>query len=256
MEAGTVIGTMLGSAVIAAIVSGIIAVVGVVVNRATAIRVNTKRLQADRDLAENRFAFDKEIAERKFAFDSRLAERKFRYDRELHDHKRRVEMAETILADFYECADVVRAIRSPGSRRDEATGRKRSQDESEEESRDRDIYFIPLARIKENSKFISNLMSKRHRSRAVLGDKIDEAFGSVHEGIIRVQAAAITLGNMTRRDKAAREGNIELVDRCEADIWQGLRDNDPIQPMIDHAIEIAEAVCFPILEGSQRRGDA
>ena len=174
---------------------------------------------------------------------SSLAERKFEYDRELHDHKRRVELAETLLADFYECADVFRAIRSPGSLRNEAAERKHGENESEEESSAKDIYFIPLARIKENSDFISRLISKRHRSRAVL-----EVTRSVKH------SAAITLGNMIGRRNDARERNIELVDRCEADIWQGLADRDPIQPMLDHAIEIAEAVCRPILERSQNSG--
>jgi len=75
-------------------------------------------------------------------------------------------------------------------------------------------------------------MSKRYRSRAVLGDEIDEAFGNVHEGIIRVQV------------------------RREADIWQGLSDRDPIQPLIDRAIVVAETVCRPILERSQNSNDA
>ena len=209
-EAKTVIAALLGPAVVAAFVSGIITIFGMLVNRYTTIRINDEKLRADRGLAERRFSFDKELTERKFAFDSRLAVRKFEYDRELHDHKRRVELAETLLADFYECADVFRAIRSPGSLRNEAAGRKRGENESEEELSARDIYFIPLSRIKENSDFISSLMSKRYRSRAVLGDEIGEAFGCVHEGLMTVRVAAITLGNMIGRRKDARERNIDL----------------------------------------------
>jgi len=74
-----------------------------------------------------------------------MADRKFEYDRELHDHKRRVEMAETILADFYECADIVRAIRSSGSQRHEAAGRKRGEDESEVGSREGHLFHSPRA---------------------------------------------------------------------------------------------------------------
>jgi len=231
---------LIGPVVVAAVISGIIAVIGLVVSTKTARTIHSDKLE-----------FDERLAERKFDFDKELAERKFTYDRDLHDHKRRVEMAEAVLADFLQMADVVRAIRSPASSRTEAAGRQRPENESEDMARDRDTYFVPLARIRENSEFISGLMSKKYRSKAVLGDEIDEAFAAVHEVIIRIQVSASTLSNMVGRGRAAFERNEGLWSRCEADIWAGAPGDDQIQPMIERSIAVAESVCRPILEKGQ-----
>jgi hypothetical protein len=242
------ISDLLGPAVVAAAVSGIISVVGVLVNRSTTIRVNEDRLDADRQLAERRFSFDKELAERRLSSESTLAERKFQYERDLHDHKRRVELAEAILADFYQCNDVFREIRSPGSFKSEAENRVRKENETEEESNRKDTYFIPIARIQKNREFLSNLMGRRYRSRAVLGFAVDEAFQQIHEALVKIQVSAGTLSRMAERGRIAFTQNQKLVEECESAIWQSMPGGDPIQPLVQRAIELVEAACRPILE--------
>lgn len=204
-----------------------------------------------RSTHKQRIATDKELAERKFTFGMELANRKFQYDRELHDHKRRVELAETVLADFLQMADVVRAIRSPASSKSEAAGRQRPENEPEEVAREKDTYFVPLARIRDNSEFISGLMSKKYRSKAVLGPDIEESFRAADEAIIKIQSSAITLSNMVTRGNVAFERNQDLWRRCEADIWSGAPGKDQIKPLIERAIAVAESVCRPILEKGQ-----
>ena len=56
-----------GPAVVAAVVSGVISLVSMAVNWSTIIQVSKEKLQADRDLAREKFNFDKEIGERKLA---------------------------------------------------------------------------------------------------------------------------------------------------------------------------------------------
>ncbi|MFA6205338.1 MAG: hypothetical protein WC689_03945 [Methylocystis sp.] len=227
---------LIGPAVVAAVVSALVAIVVLLVNRATTFQLHRDKLQADQGLAERKFEFDKEIAERKF-----------KYDRDLHDHKRRVELAEAILADFYQMDDVIRSIRSPAAFAGEAAERTRGENELEDEARQRDTYFVPIARLTKHSEFISALMSKRYRSRAVLGYTMDEAFRLIHEVISRIQVSATTLTNMINRGRVTR-GNQALWDRCEADIWYGLADEDPLEPIVKRAISIAEEVCRPVLE--------
>ena len=245
------ISDLLGPAVVAAVVSGIISVVGVLVNRSTTIRVNKEKLEADRELAERRFSFDKELAERRLSSESALAERKFLYDRDLHDHKRRVELAEAILADFYQCGEVFREIRSPGGFSSEATNRARKENETAEESGQKDTYFIPIARIRKNSEFLSNLMGKRYRSRAILGLAVDEAFQKIQDAIVKIQVSAATLSSMAERGRIAFTQNHKLVEECEAAIWQSMPGGDPIQPLVKRATEVADAACRPILERAQ-----
>ena len=230
-------GTFIGPAVVAAVVSGIIATVGMFVNRSTTIRVHEDKLRADRELAERKFKFDKE-----------LAERKFDYDREFHDHKRRVELAETILSDFLQMVDVIQAVRSPLAFGGEGVGRTRHEGETEEQARQRDSYYVPLARLIKHSEFVSGLISKRYRSRAVLGAQIDQAFQEIREVIIRIQTSSNTLMRMVGVSEQVWDRNEKLISRCEADIWEGLPEDDQLKLQTTRSIEIVETVCRPILE--------
>ena len=74
-------------AVVAAAVSGFVSLAGMFVTRSTMIRLRKEDREAD----------------------LKLAERKFQYERDLHDHKTRVELAEAVLSDFYQCVDVIPA---------------------------------------------------------------------------------------------------------------------------------------------------
>ena len=108
------LGSLIGPAVVAAGVSGIVSVVGLIVSTRTARAIHTEKLGFDRGQAAQKLAFDKRLAERKFEFDKDLAERRFKYARALHDHRRRTEIAEEVLADFYQARDIMQAARSPG----------------------------------------------------------------------------------------------------------------------------------------------
>lgn len=227
-----------GPAVVAAAVSGIVSAVGFLVNRATTLATHREKLQADRDLAE-----------RKLAFDQGLAERKFIYDRDLNDHKRRVELAETVLADFYQMSDVLQAIRNPGSFSNEAEGRVAQPGETEGQAQNRNTYYVPIARIRTNSDFISGMMSRRYRSRAILSAEIDAAYQKVHEVIVRVQVSAGTLIRMVDGYGEGRQRNEALWERCEADIWMGYVEPDQLADRMAQAVTAAESVCQRIITG-------
>src|ERR1700674_2399487 len=121
---------LIGPATVAAGVSGVISVVGLIVSNVAARRLHTEKL-----------GFDSQLAERKFEFDKDLAERKFRYDRELHDHKRQVELAEEVLADFYQAKGIfewARDIDTPGG---EGEAGKAEPGETPEQTRYRNALY-------------------------------------------------------------------------------------------------------------------
>jgi hypothetical protein len=212
-------------AVVAAVVSGLVSFVGMLVNRSTMIRLQKEDREAD----------------------LKLADRKFQYERDLHDHKRRVELAEAVLSDFYQCVDVFREIRGPAHMKGEAAERIKEPNEKQAEADKLDTYFVPLARMRKNTEFLSNMWSRRYRSRAVLGAAIDEAFEKVRDASLRIQVSASTLRDIVRSGREAAENNKQMTQQHEATIWE-IRDDDPIKPLLRRAIEIAEAVCRPILE--------
>lgn len=226
-----------GPAVVAAAVSGIVSAVGFVVNRSTTLATHKEKIRADRDLAERKFEFDKD-----------LAERKFRYDRDLNDHKRRVELAETVLSDFYQMTAVLKEVRNPGAFSSEWEDRTPAENETEGEAQTRNTYYVPLGRIKRNSEFISGMMSRRYRSRATLGVEIDQAFQDVHEILVSVQVSAGMLMRLIGRD-GDRRGNNALWDKCEADIWMGYGEPDRLEEKMQQAVASAERVCQGIIVG-------
>lgn len=228
-----------GPALVAAAVSGVVSTVGFLVNRATTLATHREKLKAD-----------KELAERKFDFDKNIAEQKFKYDRDLNDHKRRVELAEIVLSDFYQMADVLRAIRSPGAYAAEWADRTPDTGETEEQTDNRNTYYVPIARIRRNSDFISGMMSRRYRSKAVLSAEIDSAFQQVHEILVQVQVSAGTLMRMVDRSGNGRQHNEALSERCEKDIWMGYGDHDPLEERMQEAIVSVERLCQRIIVGA------
>lgn len=225
-------------AIIAAFVAAAISLVVAIINRFTLVALHREKLK-----------FDHELAEKKFKFDQELAESRFKYERDLHDHKRRVELAELLLANFFQASDVIRAIRSPASFAEEAATRPRTPNETEGQAGQLDGYFVPIARIRANTEFISSLLSKRYQGRALLGDSIDEAFQLIDTVLNRIYVSAVALNSMVRRGSAALERHEDRVTRYEADIWN-TGTGDQLTLTVDQAIEIARRVCVPILEGS------
>ena len=232
--------SFIGPAVIAAGVSGVVSIVGFRVSARTARSIHTERLTFDKDLAERRFNYDKE-----------LAERKFQYEREFHDHKRRVELAEAILAEFLQIANVIQNVRSPAGYWDEGSGRPRSEDETDDQARQLDLYYVPLVRLSKHSDLISGLMSKRYRANSVLGREIEQAFQEITKVISRVRTSAEALTHSVKQPESVLARNQANIERYETDIWGGLPETDRLQPMVNKAIEIVENVCRPILGGDR-----
>ena len=212
-------------------------IVGSLISWVVQARLLGRRIQADETLTLRKFEFDKELAERKFDF-----------DQEFHDHKRRVELAETILSDFLQMADVSQAVRSPLAFGGEGDGRTLHEGETEEQARQRDSYYVPLARLIKHSEFVSGLMSKRYRSRAVLGAQIDQAFQEIRDIIISIQTSSNTLMRMVGVPEQVWDRNEKLISRCEANIWEGLPEDDQLKAQTTRSIEVVENVCRPILE--------
>jgi hypothetical protein len=248
--------SLIGPAVVAAVIAGIISVINLVMNRATTLAMHSQRLAFDREQAERRVSAEIALAERKFEFDKQLsthqldaqvalAEKKFQLDAALADRKRRQDLAEELLAGFYQARDVIRAVRSPMSFEGEGAGRPRRDHESEAQTRSRDNYFAPLARLKNHSEFISGLMSKHYRAQALFGTEIGAAFKALHEVVVAVQVSAGMLIDM------AGDGlDPETRRTFERDIWWTNLANDHLDQKIVCAINSVEGVCRPILEAT------
>ena len=72
--------------------------------------------------------------------------------------KRRIELAEDILARFYEAQDAIREIRNPFSYGREGTTRKRSEHETPEESKLLDQAYVVFERYQKGKSYLLNFV--------------------------------------------------------------------------------------------------
>jgi hypothetical protein len=84
-----------------------------------------------------------------------------------------------------------------------------------------------------------------------MGAPIDEAFTTLDEAIWEVQSKAIMLSDAVRRGGAAFDLHRKVVEGYESAIWQQMPGDDPVDPIVKRAIELAETVCRAILERKQ-----
>jgi len=121
--------------------------------------------------------------------------------------KRRIELAESVLALFYEVEDAIRQIRSPHSFEGEGSTRKRADDELEAESRILDQAYVVFERHQKREKLFAQIRSMRYRVMATFGTSAREPFDELNKIISEVLLAARMLGTHYWQ----RQGRVEMA---------------------------------------------
>jgi hypothetical protein len=164
--------------------------------------------------------------------------------------RRRTELAEEVLAGFYQARDIVAAIRSPAGYAGESADRKAPPNESEHVKRDRDAAFVPIARYQTHQAFFSELFAKRYRMRAIFGVAADGPFNALDRCVREILASANTLMGMAGRQGAENEDAQKFRREREAVIWSGF-DPDKLASRVEAAVKEMEQLCQPLLEGKR-----
>ncbi len=225
-------------AVIAAIFGLIGVIVGATLTAFLQWKLLGRRIDADGDLAERKFRFDCQLAERKFSLDTRLA-----------DRKRRQDLAEEILAGFYEFRQMMRAIRSPMTFAGEGGSRIRASYEVDDVKKTKDSYFAIIERFERRSESFSQLMSREYRARAWFGSAIAEPFSKANSTLHKVLLSARMLVDHVGEDRA--DEMRRLKSEWQENIWWGAADPDRIESAINEAISGVEAICMPVLSETE-----
>jgi hypothetical protein len=163
--------------------------------------------------------------------------------------KRRVELAEEVLADFYQAREVIRAIRSPATFSNEGNTRKKAEWETENDTRNLNTYFATLERLDNRSDFFSTLNARRYRFVAYFGHDAARPYEDLHEVYSDIVVAARMLISAYRR---GNDGSLpQSRQKWEETIWWG-GDGDLINARLDRIVEAIEATCRPIIQESSR----
>lgn len=145
--------------------------------------------------------------------------------------KRKIELAEDILAGFYEARDIIEEARLPLSYEGEGSVRERSDNESEDEAKAKDAYYVTIKRLQEHNALFASLLSKQYRAMAYFGNETKNPFDRIKAVRAKIAVAASSLIRHYPRHDRARPA---AWDRWEARIGWGV---DP-----DARDEIAEEV--------------
>lgn len=168
--------------------------------------------------------------------------------------RRKAELAEEVLADFYQVRDVFLWVRSPASYSSEADNRPRDDGEKEDLARELDSYFVPIARLNNDRTFLSAFRAKRYRFRAVFGDDADKPFQELRKIEVLVNTSANMLSRVARSDARRGRSTTSLSEeqrrKHEAHIWSTGENDDPISPRIDAAVKAIEDICRPAIKAS------
>lgn len=174
--------------------------------------------------------------------------------------RKEYELAEEVLALFYEARDRINAIRSPLGWSGEGKSRQASPDEKPEEKEAFDRAHIVIERYQRNQETFNRIQTLRYRFMALFGRDKAKPFDNLNEIVIEIHGAAGVLGHhwvrlsktYIREDDKKYERLIKDIEKYEKVIWLGFK-SDPISPKVEKLIEEVEKTCEPILRKEPSR---
>ncbi len=110
--------------------------------------------------------------------------------------RRRIELAEEVLAMFYEARDAIAEIRHPFSHAGEGTTRAASPEESPEEKSINDNAYVVWERYLKRQDLFNRLYSVRYRYGARFGEDKAKPFTEMRRVVNEILVAANTLSRL------------------------------------------------------------
>jgi len=171
-----------------------------------------------------------------------------------HIGKRRIELAEDVLALFYQARDAIGHIRSPFGFGGEGKSRKPAEGERPEHKDALDSAYVLIERYRTYTELFSKIHSLRYRFMAQIGvsdaepfndlDSIlNELISSAHE-----MARLATVPEWSLRTPEAEEKHHEKTLKVYSVYYGAGGDDDPIAPRVDKVIRDIEGTCRGIIE--------
>ena len=165
-----------------------------------------------------------------------------------HIGKRKIELAEDTLTLFYEAVDVIHYLRSPGSFASETEDIKRMNGESEDDYQARKNAGILLKRYNEHQELFGRIHAMRYRFMVQIGKEEAKSFDELRKIIIELISSARRLSRLWARShfrtEDQRAKHQQDVEKYEAIFWEGLPEDDPINPRVKKILLDIERICY------------
>ena len=173
--------------------------------------------------------------------------------------KRRIELAQSVLALFYEAQDAVAMIRNPISYVGEGKSREHAAAELPEETEALDQAYVAFERYHKREQLFAQLQSMRYQFMAAFGTDAAEPFNELTSAVNQILIAARALGTRYWPDKRRRpmseeqfKMHLEQERKYESIFWSH-EENDEIAQAVRGAIAKVEAIAKREVDVVQRR---
>lgn len=172
--------------------------------------------------------------------------------------KRKIELAEEVLALFYEARDVISYIRNPFSFGGEGSTRNAAPNESPEEKQINDNAFVVFERYNKRQDLFNKLYSMRYRYMAQFGENSAKPFDELRKIVNEIFSSSRRLshywkqqGRRQWKSDAEFKKHLNEMQKHEAVFWEKSSDEDPIIPRVDKVISDIEAQSLRIMGKSK-----
>ncbi len=154
--------------------------------------------------------------------------------------KRRIELAEQVLAKFFEIRDAVAFIRNPFSRSDEGTTRKRGEHETQEQAQLLDRGYIVVERYVKKEPAFTEFNMLKYRFVASFGPTTEEIFTETNRVLNSIFASAQMLAThyWQRQGRVKMEGDefqrhLDEMHQHEGIFWDTGTETDEVRTKLN-----------------------
>ena len=167
--------------------------------------------------------------------------------------KRKFELAEEVLALFYECQEKLYIIRSPAGHSHEGKTRKHGENETPEETQRLDNAYVFIERYENEKDSFVRLWSLKFRFMVVFGKDAGQPFDEMRRILHRIFHAASMLGNLYWKNQGYKdfaseefERHLKKMEENEEIIWGSLDDTDKVAAHVNDCVVKIENYCASI----------
>lgn len=169
--------------------------------------------------------------------------------------KRKAELAEQVLADFYEAQDVFRFARQPFTYSNEGNTRQKEEGETAADTQRLNTYFTVSERLLKRNECFANLHARQYRFLALFGHDSEQI--RPFDNPFRIRNEVILAVNMLMTSYKQRRLGDPPVDPKLREKWEsaiGWREpeNDAIALGLDDVVKAIEKICRPAIEETEK----
>ena len=173
--------------------------------------------------------------------------------------KRQIELAEQVLAKFFEIKDAIAMIRSPFSRSDEGGSRKRSEHESRETSELLDRGYIVFERYSTKESVFADFNTLKYRFMASFGAESEQVFTDTTTILNTIFVSAQMLGThywqrqgRVPMDPEEGKEHLQEMQRHQRIFWDHGTDDDEIRKKLAAVQQRLDAIVKPCFQEPMR----